>query len=142
MNAENLAGTAERYLWVRSVKAAVVIICGVVPAIVLGMLIVQSFRLDFEGTAGSLKYGLIASAFFLAPTGLYGALIRTKIPIVVVGIGLVAIEGWSIWNVVTSTSSTGGLAILTIPLAGIPFVLLGWAVDVWIRAMWPVSPQS
>lgn len=141
MNVDRLAGTDERYPWVRAVKASVVILCGVVPAIVLAMMVVQSMTLDlFVGE--SVKYALILSAFFLAPAALYAALIRTKFPIVVVGLGLIVIEVWSIWNVVTSTSSTGALAILTIPVAGIPFVLLGWAVDVWIRAMWPVNPPS
>ena len=142
MNVDSLVNTGERYLWVRAVKAFVVILCGVVPAIVLGMMIVQSVRRGFDGTADSVKYGLIAGAVLLAPVALYAALIKTKLPIVVAGVGLVVIEGWSVWNAFTSESSTGGLAILWIPLAGIPFVLLGWAADVWIRAMWPVNPPS
>ena len=140
MNADSLVDTGERYLWVRAVKAFVVILCGVVPAIVLGMMIVQSVRRGFDGTADSIKYGLIASAILLAPVALYAALIKAKLPVVVVGIGLVALEAWSVWNAVTSESSTGGLAILSIPFFGIPFVLLGWAADVWIRALWPVNP--
>jgi hypothetical protein len=141
MNVLNLTETTENDLWARGVKAVVVILCGVIPAIVLGMYLVRSLT-EGPSAGETVKYGAISALLLLAPVALYAALIRTKVPVVLFGAGLVAIETWSIWNAYTLESSTAGLAILWIPFAGVPFVLLGWAADVWIRAMRrPLSPQ-
>ena len=141
MNVPKPTDTTDGDLWVRGVKASVVILCGVIPAIVLGMYVVRSV-VDGVGTGSSVKYGVISALLLLAPVALYAALIHTKVPIVLFGTGLVAIETWSIWNTYTLESSTAGLAILWIPFAGVPFVLCGWAIDVWIRAMRPLSPPA
>ncbi len=50
-----------------------------------------------------------------------------------VGAALAALELWSIWAAVTGESSTSGLAILWIPFAGIPLVLVGWLLQTWSR---------
>lgn len=141
MNVPNLTGTTEHDPWARGVKAAVVILCGVIPAIVLGMYLVRSLADGVDG-APSVWVGVVSALLLLTPTALYATLLRTKVPVILFGVGLVAIETWSIWSTYTLDSSTAGLAILWIPFAGGPFVLLGWAVDVWIRAMRPLSPPA
>ncbi|MDQ4124328.1 MAG: hypothetical protein M3134_01840 [Actinomycetota bacterium] len=142
MNVVNLTETADRAAWARAVKAAAVIYCGVLPAIVIGMTIVESISWAPVAAGESVRYGLISGAVFVAPAALYAFLIRTNVVVVAGGAGLAALQTWSIWAATTGTASTAGLAILWIPFLGIPVMLLAWAVDVWIRAMWPVDPQS
>jgi hypothetical protein len=141
MKVRKLTETTEHDLGARGVKAAVVVLCGVIPAVVLGTYLVRALAEGVDGPV-SVWAGVTFAVFLLAPVALYAAHIRTKVPVVLFGLGLVAIETWSIWNTYTLDSSTAGLAILWIPFAGVPFVLLGWALDVWIRAMRPVSPPA
>jgi hypothetical protein len=134
MNVRNRAEVPERTLWARAVKAVAVIYCGVLPAIVAGMTIVSAV-VDRSLPAGDdLSIGLGAVALLLAPVALYAAFIRTDALVVVVGTGLVALQTWSTWAAFTGESSTSGLAILWIPVAGVPFVLVGWFVDAMARS--------
>lgn len=142
MNVVNLTETADRAAWARAVKAATLIYCGVVPVIVVGMEVVASLKLGFESAGTIVQFALAGASIFLLPVALYAGLLRTNAVLAVVGGGLVALQTVSIWAMVSSESSTAGLALLWIPFFGVPFVLFGWAVDVWVRAMWPVDPQS
>lgn len=142
MKVANLGEAPDRDLWARAVKAGVVILCGVIPAIVLGMNVVWSLVAGFNPPRETFGFGLFGALLICGPAALYAAMIHTKVPVVFFGLGLVAIEAWSVWNALTSESSTAGLVLIWIPLAGVPFVVLGWAVDVWVRAGQPLSPPS
>lgn len=142
MDVVNLNETVDRAVWARAAKAATLIYCGVLPAIVVGMEVVAALRLGSDSTGTIFRFALVGASMFLLPVALYAALIRTNAAVAVVGGGLVALQTSSIWVMVTSGSSTAGLALLWIPFLGVPFVLLGWAFDVWVRAMRPLSPPA
>lgn len=69
----------------------------------------------------------------LAPSLIYAAVIYRKVPVIVFGTALAALELWSLWATFNGESSTSALAILAIPFFGIPLVLLGWVVQAWSR---------
>ena len=140
MNVVNLTETADRASWARAVKAVAVVYCVVLPAIVAGMTMVSSVFHEPLSGGEDLRLGLTLAALLLAPGILYAALVRTNVVMVVAGGGLVVLQTWSVWAATTGTASTAGLAILWIPFLGVPLVLVGWAVDVWVRAGQPLSP--
>ncbi len=81
----------------------------------------------------SLSDVLFFAGLVGAPCLLYALVIRRRIPVIVFGSALAALELWSIWAAETGESSTSALALLSIPLAGIPLVLLGWLMQTWSR---------
>ena len=111
----------------RRIKAVFVLVCvGAVAWIVAP-------ALTELGERESLWTELSFVGLILAPSLTYAAVIDRRVPVVVFGSALAALELWSIWAALTGESSTSALAILWIPFVGIPLVLLGWLLQTWSR---------
>lgn len=134
MNVLNPRDAAGRPLWVRAVRVITIVYCGIVPAIAVAMMIVVSAVVDqYLSIAEDVVLGLVSGGLLVAPAALYAAVIRADPLVVVVGGGLVALQTWSAWWAFTDDASTAGLALIWIPFAGIPFVLVAWFLEVLSR---------
>ncbi len=85
------------------------------------------------GAGESIWTTLSIAGLFALPCFAYAVVIYRRTFVIGVGAALAALELWSIWAAVTGESSTSGLAILWIPFAGIPLVLVGWLLQTWSR---------
>jgi hypothetical protein len=119
-------------LWARAVKAAVVVACGVLPAIGVGMMIVSSL-LDDDYGLRDVPQLISYAAFLVGPGALYAALIRRGLPILFAGVPLLALETWCVWVVYTDDSSTAPLVLLWVPFFGFPLVAVTALIQAWSR---------
>ena len=119
----------ERDTFTRAVKAFFVLVCGGAIVWMLGPAVSQGL----DESDLPLVTTLVFLAIMAAPPVLYATLIHRKLPVIVVGAALTALELWSIWAAQTGESSTSGLALIWIPFGGIPLVLIGRIVQTWAR---------